>query len=316
MSEPEVLTSRLGAGPVCNGRYRRAGELGESLAKGWLARASGVCRSSVGPTVIPVSDDADSTRSSETAANRAASQHGINLLARNGANPVVWLLQLPRRLWGLFSVGVLLKTRAREQRDELHPGIVLGGQRVDALERLAWEMASNGREDAEAVRTLLGEAGRHRGDLRWAAAQVRSQHWITEDATAYRANELLLAAAKNRPVQPVTDDQEAWFQQLDALTDGSDEAAFARLVALQPRMADIDHATAPIFDELRNAELDGRDLSHARHTARRQFEQILDPLVGPNADSTEPLVRSHRAYKLAERRLRHRMYERRPPSSW
>jgi hypothetical protein len=57
---------------------------------------------------------------------------------------------------------------------------------------------------------------------------------VTEDATTYPANELLLAAAKNRPVQPVTEDQEAWFQQLDALSDGWDDAAFLPTIDGQP----------------------------------------------------------------------------------
>jgi hypothetical protein len=208
-----------------------------------------------------------------------------------------------------------LDRRARQQREQLHPEALRCGRRIDELEQLASTLASNGREDQDAVQTLRGKAGWHRNDLRWAAASVRCTAWIIEDATAYRANELLLAAAEKRPVQPATAEQEAWFQQLDALSDGWDEAAFARLVALQPRLADLDHATAPIFDELHIAELEGRDLRHARAAARRQIKQILDPLVGPNADSTEPLVRSHRAHDVAERILRRRMYEPHPSAA-
>src|SRR5262249_55667730 len=160
-----------------------------------------------------------------------------------------------------------LERLARQQRDQLHPEVLRCGRRIDELEQLALTLASNGREDPDAVQALRGRAGWHRTDLRWAAASVRCGAWITEDATAYRANDLLLAAAENRPVQPVTADQEAWFQRLDALSNGWDAAAFARLVALQPRLADIDHQTAPVFDELHKAELEGRDLSHARFAA-------------------------------------------------
>jgi hypothetical protein len=107
---------------------------------------------------------------------------------------------------------------ARQQRDQLHPEVLRGGRRIDELEQLPSTLASGGREDQDAMQTLRARAGWHRNDLRWAAASVRCHAWITENAHAYRANELLLAAAENRPVRPVTEQQEAWSEQRDALS--------------------------------------------------------------------------------------------------
>ena len=111
---------------------------------------------------------------------------------------------------------------------------------------------------------------------------------MTEDATTYPANELLLAAAKNRPVQPVTEDQEAWFQQLDALSDGWDDAAFARLVALQPRRPTSITRPRPSLTSSTTPSWTGA-ISVTLGSPRRQIEQVLDPLVGPNADSDNRL---------------------------
>jgi hypothetical protein len=172
---------------------------------------------------------------------------------------------LPSRFLFLLGFNVLLKRVARRQREELHPGIVLGGQRASELAQLAWSLPVDAREDRDAVRALRERAGRHREDLRWAAASTRQTAWITEDGTAYRAHQLLLAAAENRQAQPVTGEQAAWFEQLDAFSAGGDASAFARLVALQPRLTDIERQVTRIVDELHRC----RDAVASDHAAAR-----------------------------------------------
>jgi hypothetical protein len=230
-----------------------------------------------------------------------------NLLARNGANPFVWLVQLPLRILALVGLGVVLNRHARQQRDQLHPvGFLKCNPRITELDQLAWTLAANEREDEDAIQMLRDKAARRRNDLRWAAAHVRARRWIDEHRIAYRANELLLAAAEDRPIDAGTVDQEAWFKQIDALSDGWNDAAFTRLVALQPRLADVERSITRSRHELRRAKLEGRELAKGRVAVWRQIEHALDPLVGPRADSADQLVRSHRAYELAERILHRR----------
>ena len=244
---------------------------------------------------------------SQDATVRQADQASVNLLARNGANPIVWLVQLPLRLLALRGLGVVLKRHARQQRDRLHPvGFLKCNRRITELDQLAWTLAANEREDADAVQMLRDNAGRRRNDLRWAAAHVRARRWIDEHRIAYRANELLLAAAEDRPIEAVTAEQEAWFQQIDALSDGWNDAAFSRLIALQPRLTDVERSITQAWRELRRANLEGREFTRGRLAVWRQIERALDPLVGPSADSADQLVRSHRAYELAERILHRR----------
>jgi hypothetical protein len=228
----------------------------------------------------------------------------FNLVGRHGRNPVVWLLGLPVRVVKLVVLGVKLQRHTRQQRDEIHPGGFLEcSPRITELTELALTLALQGREDDAAVQLVRDKAGRHRKDLRWAAATVRARDWITEDRTTDRANQLLLAAVEDRSVEPITDDQEAWFTQVAGLSDGWSEAAFARLVALQPKLADVDRSITQAWREVQDADLQGRERSRARGAVWRQIGEALDPLVGPNAHAADPLVRSHRAHELAERIL-------------
>jgi hypothetical protein len=251
---------------------------------------------------------------SQDATVRQADQASVNLLARNGANPIVWLVQLPLRGLALLGLGVVLNRHARQQRDQLHPvGFLKCNSRITeldqlawTLDQLAWTLAANEREDEHAVQMLRDKSAWRGNDLRWAAAHVRARRWIDEHRVAYRANELLLAAAEDRPIEAVSAEQEAWFQQIDALSDGRNDAAFTRLIALQPRLTDVERSITQAWRELRRANLDGRELTRGRLAVWRQIEQALDPLVGPSADSADQLVRSHRAYELAERILHRR----------
>src|SRR5215475_14717008 len=181
----------------------------------------------------------------------------INLLGRHGRNPVVWLLALPIRVVVLAGLGVVLLRYIRRQRDEVHPVSFRTSPRSIELSDLAESLATQHREDDNAAQLLREKAGRHRNDLRRAATRTRSGDWITEDRVTNRANELLLAALENRPVEPTTDEQVAWFARVDALSEGNDHDAFARLVALQPKLADVDRSITHAWRELDEANLSG-----------------------------------------------------------
>ena len=230
-------------------------------------------------------------------------QSGFNLLGRHGRNRIVWLIGLPIRVVRLW---VFLRRLVRPQRDEVHPVSFRATPHSIELSELAVSLASRHHEAEEAVQLLREKAGRHRNDLRLAATRTRSRDWITEDRTTNRANELLLAALENRPVEPNSAEQEAWFARVDALSEGIDDDAFARLVALQPKLADVDRSITHAWREFDQANLQGDERVAGWVAVWGKIAQALKPLVGPGAEAADPLVRSHRAHQLAERVLYNR----------
>jgi predicted kinase len=108
---------------------------------------------------------------------------------------------------------------------------------------------------------------------------------------------------ENRAAEPITEDQDMWFAQIATLSEEWGEAAFARLVTRQPQLATVDQSISRAWLEVHQGALEGRERIRARVAVWRQIETALHPLVGPNADTADPLLRSHRAYDLAKRAL-------------
>jgi hypothetical protein len=89
----------------------------------------------------------------------------------------------------LVFLGAVIQRHSRKQRDLMHPvGFLACNSRITELTELALTLATQGREDDAAVQMVRDEAGRHRNDLRWAAATVRAQEWITEDRVTVRTS--------------------------------------------------------------------------------------------------------------------------------
>lgn len=191
---------------------------------------------------------------------------------------------------------------AREQLDADVPTMVSATKRSQRLYQLARGFAATGRDDPVAVAALRAAAGRHRMDLRRAAARVRMSGWATEGPIAYLANQLLLAAATDRPVRAVTPELDDWFQRIRQLDRGTVGEVFARLAAMQPLLANVERDVIAESEALGATSTDSRD-SAAAAEIRTYIRTALGSLVGPGADADEPLLRSNAAYRNASLHL-------------
>jgi hypothetical protein len=173
--------------------------------------------------------------------------------------------------------------------DEDEPGLLIQSPRVDKLVEIAFELVTNDRPDEDAVQRLLQAAGRHPGDLKKAAAQVRFGGHAKFDRRVDRANRLLLAAFNGEPVQPLPPEQDELFTRVDELMSVPVEEAWPTLVALQPGLADLETTFAP----RRSVSDEERDLLW------EELVGALKPVVGGDARSDDPLVRSDPAWNVA-----------------
>jgi hypothetical protein len=190
-------------------------------------------------------------------------------------------------LAGLGLVAVL-KSMEKRAEDEDEPGLLIQSHRVDKLVELAFELVTNDRPNEDAVRRLLQAAGRHRGDLKKAAAQVRFGGHAKFDRRVDRANRLLLAAFTGEPVRPIPPEQDEFFTRVDDLMSVPVEEAWPTLVRLQPGLADLETRFAP--RPVRESE---------RDPLWDELIGALEPVVGHDAQSDDPLVRSDPAWNVA-----------------
>jgi hypothetical protein len=191
----------------------------------------------------------------------------------------------------LAGLGLVAALKSMEKRaeDEDDPGLLIQSPRVDKLVALAFELVTNHRPDEDAVHRLVQTARRHRGDLKKAAAQVRFGGHAKFDRRVDRANRLLLAAFNGEPVQPLPPERDELFTRVDELMSVPVEDAWPTLVALQPGLADLETTFAP-----------RRSVSDAeRDPLWGELIGALEPMVGRDAGSDDPLVRSDPAWNVA-----------------
>ncbi|HEY4021739.1 MAG TPA: hypothetical protein VGM75_23845, partial [Pseudonocardiaceae bacterium] len=152
-------------------------------------------------------------------------------------------IQIPQHGFrGRIAVVILIFAAARGARRQIdadEPVIVSSTKRSEQLGRMAMRFALDGHMDSAAVVELRSAAGRRRKELRRAAASMRLGGGVNENRSSYIANQLLLSAATGQPLQPITAEHEAKLQRIHELQQGTIADVFARLVALQPALADV-----------------------------------------------------------------------------
>jgi hypothetical protein len=213
--------------------------------------------------------------------------------------------------WQLIAILVRFIVRAirydRQQLDADVPSMIPITKRSTRLCEMAAEFAAARRTDPAAVAALRAAAGSHRKDLRRAAARFRFDGSAQESRDAYLANELLLAAVTNQPAKPITAEQEDWFFRLDAFLDEWGAHEFAAFTSLEPPLADLERTiVAETQAALENPTDDERE--RAIEEVRAHLRQALRPLVGPEADSVDPVLRTHIAFDLAHSHLAQSLY--------
>ena len=157
-----------------------------------------------------------------------------------------------QRILGAIGLSVLLKRAAIEQVDADVPEVVFLSARSERLNDLAWALAAEARDDPAAVRELRVAAGR-RGErhLRAAAAAVRVLGLVNEDRTHNLANRLLLAAAVNAAVAPLTEEEGTLLDDLEALRRLPLEEAFDRLVHREPALEPLQDRLAALAETMK-----------------------------------------------------------------
>ena len=201
------------------------------------------------------------------------------------------------RVIGAVALLALFKRTSDQQIDADVPQVVFLSGRAERLRDLALALGADAREDPAAVQELRAAGGR-RGerDLRVAAAALRSLGLIHEDRIHNLANRLLLAAAADKPVAALPENEGKLLDELDALLDIPLEAAYERLVQLEPALEPLRDRIAALAqtDTVMALEPDARD--------DLLWDRIiggLEPILGPASNACNPVARSVTAFGLA-----------------
>jgi hypothetical protein len=198
---------------------------------------------------------------------------------------------------GVFALFALLHRLEKRQREAAAPEIVAFDDRSQALADRALRLAEEAGSDVEAVDDLRRSAGRHRRALRRAATLVRFAGACEEDRVDNRANKLLLAAADGKPIEPVGQDQEAWFARIEAFRVLPLDEAFSLLVDAQPALMALESTLRERGEAERGP--DGTVDDEVQDQISTDIWRGLPALVGPKAESTDRLVRSSAAFGVA-----------------
>lgn len=115
--------------------------------------------------------------------------------------------------------------------------------RVAILQELATDLAISNSDDDDCVRLLREAAVQNSGDLEFAAEEVLD-FVGPESRASDRAHRLLVAAWSGQPVTPSPLGDEV-FSRIEDLYSTSVELAYPTLVALQPRLEELNQQFAP-----------------------------------------------------------------------
>jgi hypothetical protein len=203
----------------------------------------------------------------------------------------------------LAVAGITLLFQALEDRDidAPKPQVVSCGPHQTMLADLALQFGTEGREDASALAALNQAACSDATDLRRAAAILRSAGWDREDIAHFRANRLLLAAARDEPFEPLTGEEQEWFRQVQALRDARPDQGFVRLVLLQPALGLLEQEVLELCDRCEALALDGEQ---RERTIGDMIWKRASELVGTESSSPEPMVRTVIAWYVTRDHLR------------
>jgi hypothetical protein len=198
-----------------------------------------------------------------------------------------------KRIASSATLAALLKYGADRQVDVDQPKVVFPTHRSGELKKIALEFASEGREDSDAVSALRLAAGSHRKDLVKAGAELRFDGFFREDRTQNRAHRLISAAVSDGVVVPVTAHEEELFERTEELKSLPVDVAFSSLASLQPKLGELVGQVQSAWSA--STELNDEE----RLTSILRFSlHGLGPLVGPDAVSTDPLVKSQLAFGI------------------
>jgi hypothetical protein len=143
--------------------------------------------------------------------------------------------------------------------------------------------------------------------LQIAALGVHQKGEHRESSWADCAHRLLQAAASNKVIASVPEDESQRLKLLDHFADLSVSQQWQSLTELEPRLANLTgslpverlarHLTFTEVLELPQQER--ASISHARHAARGSLKRSLGQIVGPGSSTDHPILRSQIAFRAA-----------------
>ena len=218
--------------------------------------------------------------------------------------------------------GVLFAQHLAHREEQDHPddpGVAIVGPRSGLLKNQAMELATDGREDGEAVGELVTRAEHRDEALRRAALWLCCDGQASEQLLENRAHRLLVAALSGEVVQQITESERRFIDELETLRARPGDG-FDALVEMEPRLRAVADAVRPIDGMPPQKELPvepirswiaisfpfaTREMSRmpvlGRQVPAAFLELIgqLDDLVGPSSARPDPVLRSHTAMNIA-----------------
>jgi hypothetical protein len=189
-------------------------------------------------------------------------------------------------------MAVLFHRMGEATIEDDEPQAVFLTERARSLEQLALDLAESNPRDPSAVGQLRKKAGRHHKDLRRAAAQIRMYGLHHENRIDHVANKNLLAAATGGAFEPLAEEREEWFSTLEQFDQRPESESFGQLVALQPQIEEFEQTVVRAAPDLWHSPSDSDD-------AIVGFVMDgLSPLVGPDAESDDPIIRTRLAHGI------------------
>jgi hypothetical protein len=207
---------------------------------------------------------------------------------------------------GLLLLFGLRRIMTQMRKADPPVGMILNDRAFAVVDK-AQELARSGREDPAAVAEIQKVAGHRRHAVSDAALSLQSENRHLEIRATNRAFRLLQAAKAGGAVAPEDSSLSARFDAVDQLLGLSRKAAFAELVAREPRLLTV-RATA----YTQAAEIESMTLAEKQDLVRdhQRVSAELAPLVGPERTYEDLLLSTNVALGLATFGLR-----RRPPLS-
>jgi hypothetical protein len=210
----------------------------------------------------------------------------------------------PKTLPTLIRLGLALRKADKTQDlDADSPGLVMFDEHSSALLEHAQLLASDDREDDEAVSELVAMAKRHGRALRVAALGARQggQH---RESSFDNLTHRLLQAVNDAPVEPASTEERARLEKLDAFRGLPSAEQWRELVTLEPRLAGLEaDARAGVFGRRRLLidlpQEEQRDAAIEELTAGRALKARLEPLVGVKIETSDVVLGSRTAFKAA-----------------
>ena len=214
----------------------------------------------------------------------------------------------PRTLPKLIRLGWAIRKAQRTQDlDAEIPATVLFDDRSTALLERARDLASDERDDREAVRDLQAMAKGHRRELQVAALGTRQWNAYRESSLENLAHRLLQAAISDTQVEPISDDDRDRLETIDTFAELPHDEQWRLLVEREPRLEEVDaEALAGQFrarDILALPQEERKAAAGENLRGMKRLADRLEPLVGLSATSADVILTTYVAGQVASEHL-------------